>query len=198
LRLLVDVKDPVAQLVLRSARPVLGDGDARPAREMPHGFGETQRFFHHQEAIHVAARVTTEAVEEALVLVDVEGGRLLAVEGAQALQRAARALQGDVFADHRGEARRSAHLFHEVLRKPATLEAGRSRGAAAATGRADACPLARMRDASEPVTGGSGDKTGSEEAGHHRLPPAVAAPGRTTPMPACRFGTRSCRYRPNV
>ena len=57
----------------------------------------------HGEADHVAMRAAAEAMEEALVLDDVERGRLLLVEGAETRELVALADQPHPAADHRGK-----------------------------------------------------------------------------------------------
>src|SRR5690606_34833483 len=80
---LVDVKQ-VAALVIFGA--VSGDLDPGPVAQHLECLREAQRLRLHDEVEDVTLGLATEAVEEAAVYVYVKARRLLAVEGAQALQ----------------------------------------------------------------------------------------------------------------
>ena len=67
----------------------LRNGQAETARQHPHRFGEAHFLVQLDELDHVAADAAAEAVEEALLAVDVERRRLLAVERAQPFPRRA-------------------------------------------------------------------------------------------------------------
>ncbi len=93
------------------------------------GLGEGQPVDLHEEGDDVAALPAAEAVEELAGRVDVEGRRLLVVEGAQALQRSpAGALERDVLGHHVVDPRLLAHLGDVVVANPA-CHAGESTGA---------------------------------------------------------------------
>ena len=106
-RLLVEVEELLAQraLLLARARALLVlDGDAVALAERLDGLGEGELLGFADERDRVARLAAAEALVEALVHIDVEGGRLLAVERAEALQpRAARLAQGDDARDHVGD-----------------------------------------------------------------------------------------------
>ena len=83
------------------------------------GLGEGEPVDLHQEGDDVAALAAAEAVPELARGRDVERRRLLVVEGAQALQRAAAGVaEGDVAGDDLVDARLLAHLGDVVLADP--------------------------------------------------------------------------------
>src|SRR5262249_37090268 len=61
-----------------------GKGEARLARQALHRLGEAEALTPHDEADDVAMGAAPEAVEEALLVADGEGGRLLVMKGAEA------------------------------------------------------------------------------------------------------------------
>src|SRR5262249_13289136 len=71
-----DLERPFA---LRLALARQSDPDS--LRDGPDGFGEAQLVVAHEEPEGVAARATPEAVEDAALRIDGEGGRLLGMEG---------------------------------------------------------------------------------------------------------------------
>ena len=73
---------------------------SRTLREQLHRVGEADLLVQLEELEHVATDAAAEAVEEALVAVDVERRRLLGVERAEALVGRARLLQRHVVLDH--------------------------------------------------------------------------------------------------
>ena len=79
--------------------------------------GERQVVDAHREADDVAMRAAAEAVEEALVVVDGEGRRLLVMERAQAGMLAALADQAHAPADHFGTGEARAKLVKEAWGK---------------------------------------------------------------------------------
>ena len=87
---------PRAGLLLSAGR---AGRTARPALQRGH---ELEAFDGHGEVDRVAVLAAAEAVIEALVGNDVEGGRLLVVERAAAPQIAAAAAQSDMASDHLG------------------------------------------------------------------------------------------------
>ena len=72
----------------------LRHGEPGVAGELLHRFGKAQAFRLHDEAEDVAVLAGREAVIEALLVVDREGGSLLLVEGRQPLPFTPGALQG--------------------------------------------------------------------------------------------------------
>ena len=124
---LVGLDQPLA---LRPARPVVADvallaaqGHAVLVGEPLDGLGEGEPVDLHQEGDDVAALAArTEAVPEVARRRDVERRRLLVVEGAQALQRAAAGpAEGDVAGDDVVDARLLAHLRDVVLTDPPVI-----------------------------------------------------------------------------
>ena len=90
------------RLALRRARALLVASasqlrhrHAEPLRQHADGFGEADLLVQLHELDHVAADAAAEAVEEALLAVDVERRRLLAVERAQPLPGRARSASSD-------------------------------------------------------------------------------------------------------
>ena len=78
---LVDLLGDAARLGVTA---LFGDLDAAVAGEGAHGLGEGEVLVLHQETDGIAADLTAEAVERLAFGIDVEGGRLLVVEGAEA------------------------------------------------------------------------------------------------------------------
>ena len=89
--------------------------DAREAREVGDGLRKIHAFGLAHERDRVALRPAAEAVVEALVRVDVEGRRLLAVERAQTLPRLPHLLQRRRGADQRDEVRRVQDVALDVV-----------------------------------------------------------------------------------
>ena len=95
---------------LRHLQPGLG-------RQLLDRFGKRQIVVAHREADDVAMGAAAEAVEEALLVVDVEAGRLLVVERARRLELAPRPDQPHALADHVGQGQPCPQLFKELRRK---------------------------------------------------------------------------------
>lgn len=89
----------------------------RLLREPFQGLGEVQPLRPLDEGEEVAPGLAPEAVEEALLLVHVERGGLLLVEGAEALPAAAaRRLQGHVAGDHLPQGEAGLDQLHRLAR----------------------------------------------------------------------------------
>ena len=100
-------EEPVAGAGLRR-RLAARQGDARPVGQEAHRLGEVETIVAAQELEGIAAGVAAEAVEEVQLRVDREGGRLLLVEGAEALPALAGAL----------ERHDRPHEVHEIHARP--------------------------------------------------------------------------------
>ena len=100
----------VALLELRQRHP-------EALRELLHRVGKPDLVVQLEELQHVAADAAAEAVEEALVAVDVERRRLLAVERAQPLVGGAGLLERDVVADHHDDVGVVLQVVDELLRE---------------------------------------------------------------------------------
>ena len=98
---------------------------ARLAGQPLDRLGKAQPLGLHDEADDVAMRAAAEAVEEALVLVDREGGRLLVVERAEAGMLAPAPHQLHPAGDHAGERDAAAQLVQELRRERHRPWAGR-------------------------------------------------------------------------
>ena len=100
------------------AAPVIirGNIDAHLGRDHAHRLLERQALPLHQEAEGIAALATAKALVEALGGHDIEGWRLLVVEGASRLVFLAGALELDVLAHNLDDVGASAHFFDDVLR----------------------------------------------------------------------------------
>lgn len=95
-------------------------GDARLAGEAFDDLGEGEVVDLHHERDGVAALLAAEAMEEALAGADLEGRRLLVVEGAQALQvPAARVAQLQVLGHHGVDRDRVPDRLHVLVIDPA-------------------------------------------------------------------------------
>src|SRR5579883_2362928 len=92
----------------------LGDREPGLGSQALDRLGKAQALAPHHEADHVAMGAATEAMEEALLLVDPEGGRLLAVEGAKPRVLAPLALKLDAPRDHLDEAKPAPQLVKEL------------------------------------------------------------------------------------
>ena len=79
-------------------------------------FGERQIVVAHREADDVAMGTAAEAVEEALLVVDVEAGRLLVVERARRFEFPPGPDQPHALADHVGQWQPRTQLFKELWR----------------------------------------------------------------------------------
>src|SRR5262249_44691172 len=101
---------------LRAA--LLGQRDAGRLGQRPHRFGERQPILPHKKAEDVAAHAAAEAMEDALLGVDHERGRLLAVEGTEALPVRARLAKVHEPSDE----------VHDVYTRPDVVEDGRRVG----------------------------------------------------------------------
>ena len=94
-----------------------GNRHPRLAGQRLHRLREGEVVVAHHEADDVAVRPTSEAMEEALLVVDVEGGRLLIVEGARGLVLAPGADQAQALAHHVRQGQTSAQLLQELGRE---------------------------------------------------------------------------------
>src|SRR4051794_11354889 len=95
---------------LRNLQPGLG-------RQLLDRFGEGQIVVAHRETDDVAMGATAEAVEEALLVVDVETGGFFVVERARCLEFTPRPDQPHALADHVGQGQPRSQLFKELWRK---------------------------------------------------------------------------------
>src|SRR5690606_288087 len=80
--------------------------------------GEAELLYLTDERDDVAVRLATEAVVDVLLRVHRERGRLLAVEGAEALPATSHPPELHVLADDRDDVRRSAHGCHVLVDDP--------------------------------------------------------------------------------
>src|SRR5579883_251213 len=150
----------------------------------------------HDEADDVAMRAAAEAMEEALVLDDVEGGRLLLVEGAEADEVAAALRQPDPTPDHLGERRARAQLVEEGGREGHDYANGKpspasGRGQGEGTLRA----ICGFVSAPIPLTPTLSRKR-ERESEKIRPQPTPAAPSPPRPPSPCRSGPRAFRAAP--
>ena len=99
------------------ARVARGQREPRIARQPLHRFREREALVPHDEADDIAVGAAAEAVEEALVLIHREGGRLLLVEGAEPEQFAPAAQEPHAFADHAFQRNACANLVQKLRRK---------------------------------------------------------------------------------
>lgn len=97
------------------ARLDLGQLDARAVGELAQRLGEGLALELHHELEDVPRGLAAEAVEELPLRVHVERRRLLRVEGAEALEARARALEHDVLADELHDVRALADLRDFVV-----------------------------------------------------------------------------------
>jgi len=109
----------------------LGDLDAALRGQRAHGLGEAQVFVLHQERERVPTTVAAEAVEDLPLRMDVEGGRLLVVEGAEALEAATGLAERDVTADEIDDVDAGSDRFDRLLGDPAHALASRVAGSTA-------------------------------------------------------------------
>ena len=94
----------------RAAALLVAQLNADPPRQVLHGLGEGQAIDLLDEGDDITALAAAEAVPQAQLGADVEGGGALIVKGAQSLQRAhSPALEGDVLADDVLDLRALAH-----------------------------------------------------------------------------------------
>src|SRR5205085_3295422 len=89
--------------------------DASLGRQLLRRLAEALAVELHDELDRVAGRAAAEAVEDLLVGDDIEAGRLLAVEGAQAFPVAARLLQADAALHHRDHVDAVAQLLQLLV-----------------------------------------------------------------------------------
>ena len=101
--------------VLRAV--VLRHRQVGPLGQKPHGLGERQVLDLHDEVDDAAALLAAEAVVDLLVRRHGEGGGLFVVEGAQAKQVAALALQGDIAGHHVHDVAAGDELVQKALVK---------------------------------------------------------------------------------
>src|SRR5262249_38938898 len=87
---------------------------ARALGQRAHGLGEGETVLAHEEAEGIATHAAAEAVEDAALRVDGEGGRLLAVEGAEALPVLARAFEVHELADDLDDVHAGADLVEDL------------------------------------------------------------------------------------
>ena len=99
-------------------------GTARPKRlrQHPDGLGEADLLVQLDELDHVAADAAAEAVEEALLAVDVERRRLLAVERAQPFHVAPASLERHDVADHLHDVGVQMQIVEEGLREQRSIK----------------------------------------------------------------------------
>jgi hypothetical protein len=95
----------------------LRNRDAEASGERSHRFAEVDLVLQLDELEHVAADAAAEAVEEALVLVDGERRRFLAVKGTEALVLRARLAQRHGVRDDGDNISRGPDFVDEGLRK---------------------------------------------------------------------------------
>ena len=106
------------------ARVARGQREPRIARQPLHRFREREALVPHDEADDIAVGAAAEAVEEALVLVHGEGGRLLLVEWAEPEQFAPAAQEPHAFADHAFQRNACTNLVQKLRRKRHPLTPG--------------------------------------------------------------------------
>ena len=110
-----------AALVVAPHLLVLVQGDAGPVGQEAHGIDEVEVVHGAHEGDGVARLLAAEAVIEALLGVDAEGGGLLGMEGAETAPAPPDLLQQGVLADERHDVGGRPDLGHFLVRYPHTL-----------------------------------------------------------------------------
>jgi hypothetical protein len=111
-----DLDEPGAALAALGLVAVgVAEGDPRPGRQPLDGLGEAPVLDLTHEGDDIPAGLAAEAVPHALVGVDGERRRLLAVEGTQALPALPLAAQLHVLADDTDDVGRSPHRSHVLI-----------------------------------------------------------------------------------
>src|SRR5581483_8861645 len=124
--LLVNLEERVLEMAVLLAVGIVVefDGDAGALGEAAHGVHERDALELLDEGEDVAALVAAEAVKNLALGIDVEAGRLLAVEGAERGEIGAGALEGHVGADDIDDVTGGANLLNRCGRNHAGHEAG--------------------------------------------------------------------------
>ena len=107
------------ELAVGLGGPLGGKLHARALGKGPHRLGEAQTVLAHEEAEGVAAHAAAEAVEDAALRIDGEGGGLLGVEGAEALPVLAGALEVHGLADELDHVHPGPDLVEDLGREAA-------------------------------------------------------------------------------
>ena len=115
-----------AALVVAPHLLVLVQRDAGPVGQEADGIDEIEVVHGPHEGDGVARLLAAEAVIEALLGVDTEGGRLLGVEGAEAAPAPADLLERGVLADQRHDVGGRPDLGHFLVRYPHSTTVPRS------------------------------------------------------------------------
>ena len=92
--------------------------DAEAGSETGDGFGKGHIVVLDEERNDVATRLTSEAMEDAAIGIDVEGGRFLFVERAEPLPASAGVLELHVAPDHADDVGSITHLVDRGFRDP--------------------------------------------------------------------------------
>jgi D-serine deaminase-like pyridoxal phosphate-dependent protein len=90
-------------------------GDSGAAGEDGEGGGEVHIFYAHDEVEEVATSATTEAVEDALLRVNIERGFGVGVEGAETDEAPPHLAQAQVSADYAEQVGASADFFFVIF-----------------------------------------------------------------------------------